>query len=184
MSKTKKQIQAAIKACAQTSKKFTAQVQEVLIDIVEHATEHRDVSMATELINTLGGSARKSAIVAWLETYAQFRWNASKKLFQLNKDKAEGYQFDRESLNEVCWADCKPESVQSTLDGETRLESVIKRLEKAIEADEEVKNVEILPFLRTALQDYRKSVLAKDSENPSNPAVHEPKGTETLRKVA
>lgn len=117
------------------AKKLDDQVHTIAVSCLYHADQHGDVTLMQELIESMGRSQRRNAVIAWASAYGKFQPNEKGK----NVDYCRANATDLESAkNESPW-DFKPEQPFKAFDMESELKKLLKRAGKA--ADDARNNV-------------------------------------------
>lgn len=117
------------------AKKLDDQIHIIAVSCLYHADKHGDVTLMQELIESMGKSQRRNAVIAWASAYGKFQPNEKGK----NVDYCRGNATDIEAAkNESPW-DFKPEQPFKAFDMEVELKKLIKRSAKA--ADDARNNV-------------------------------------------
>ena len=111
------------------SKQLDDQVHIIAVSCLYHAEQHGDVTLMQELIDSMGRSQRRSAVIAWAEAYGKFERNSKGKNVVFCRAK----QTDLEGAkNESPW-DFSPEPAFRPFDMEAELKKLLKRATKAAE---------------------------------------------------
>ena len=122
-----KNVRAQIELVKTRSKKLDDQVWTVAVSCLFHADKHGDVTLMQELINAMGRSQRRNAVIAWASAYGKFQPDAKGKnvvYCRANPTDLEG------AKNESPW-DFKPEQPFKPFDIETELKKLVKKAAKA-----------------------------------------------------
>jgi hypothetical protein len=128
-----KELNRKIDSLGKKTAKWRDDVQIVLVQCVYHAITYKNVDPCTRLVGVMTGADMK-AIIHWLENHAPVVWIKSEEKFRFNKSFVG--EYDATSLLGDAWwiRAIKPRDVSSTLDCLDAIRSLIKRLEKEIEA--------------------------------------------------
>jgi hypothetical protein len=157
----KKLIQARIGRIGKAIATLTKDVQETAVEIVFHALDHGDVTLADELISALGKVARRQSLLAWFEKNGPFVFQRMGKKFALDKERAKAMRKDdvdelRASLMALLWQDALPEpELVSTLDCSDAVDKFLKRLHKQVqEGTMEIRNRDLLDRLEQVTAEW------------------------------
>jgi hypothetical protein len=171
----KKQIAARIVKLGKTVAAVVAEIQEVSIEIVVHAVQHGDVTLADDLLTVCGKGVRRQSLSAWFELVGCMKLS-DKGTFELNKvrrnELSKLSEADlRELLASKKWEEAKPEpKIRSVLDASEELDKFFKRIDKVIaEGKTEVKNLALLKQAQRKVQELQalavlQSIRAADDE--------------------
>lgn len=163
---TSKQIGTKIKSIGRAATKLSDSIHEVACNVIGHAVDHGDVTLATSLIGALGTGVRNQALVTYLEKVGPFRYTKDKDTgahkFSLNKDKrAEMAQEHSGSawvdllMVDVKWCDYVKESVKSIYDVEALVFGILKSAQSKVDKGETVKNAALISLLSETIKSYK-----------------------------
>lgn len=117
------------------AKKLDDQVHTIAVSCLYHADKHGDVTLMQELIESMGRSQRRNAVIAWASAYGKFQPNEKGK----NVDYCRANATDLEGAKGESPWDFKPEQAFRPFDMEAELKKLMKRAAKA--ADDDRNNV-------------------------------------------
>ncbi len=117
---------ALIKSRAKT---LDDQIHIIAVSCLHHADKHGDVTLMQELIDAMGRSQRRNAVIAWACAYGKFDANSKGKNVVYSRVK----QTDLEGAKGESPWDFKPEPAFKTFDVEAELKKLLKRATKAAE---------------------------------------------------
>lgn len=172
--KTAAQIKAQIAKIVKRDETLADDIQDLLVDMTEHAFATSDVSSFGLLIKSVK-SADKSALMAWASEYAPVRFSTGGAV-SLNKGKFNAVDFKRDEFVGMCrkwyqfaksWDDCV-----RNLDALAKVRGLVESLQDAIDNpivadDEKVKpdgtartierkviNADLLSYIESAIAKY------------------------------
>lgn len=122
-----KNVRNQISLVKSRAKKLDDQVHFVAVSCLWHADKHGDITLMQELIESMGKSQRRNAVIAWAIAYGKFEADEKGK----NLVYARGKATDLEGAkNESPW-DFKPEQPFKPFDIELEFKKLLKRAESA-----------------------------------------------------
>ena len=141
---TIKEINRAIGSIRKTTKKFNATIQQLTLDIFDHALEHGDYTAFNRLYDAMSDGTRRKGWMVYVVDHSSLNFDSDKSTFKLPKKSALKVDFD--AMNKITWHSYTTEAVKIVdldkmlVDMEVK---AMRRYEKAIEnGDEIVGNVE------------------------------------------
>ena len=150
--KTVKEMKYAISLIQGNSERLVKMVGKTGVDVVKHAEEHGDITLASLLVNKVAGSVRKQALIVWISDHSPLNWNAKEKRFTMpkNKDKRRAYLIAE--MEAVCWTEYTKEPEVKPLDIQKRIEAIVKAFDKAKEDGRDTVNDTNIQAIRSLVK--------------------------------
>lgn len=149
----KADLLAYIGAIARNGVQLDRMIQIAAVHAIGHAIQFGDIVYANRLYGAMPKGGRLQAMVKYFEKYGPFVYVASAKQFAHYK--RDSLKFDGAALMKAPWYEIETEKVVSTLDVQKMVDSLIKRLETAIEKDgRTVQNAAMLDDIKAVSLDY------------------------------
>tara|TARA_R110002020_G_scaffold117730_1_gene269127 strand:+ start:1173 stop:1652 length:480 start_codon:yes stop_codon:yes gene_type:complete len=141
---TIKEINRTIGNIRKTTKKFNATIQQLTLDIFDHALEHGDYTAFNRLYDAMSDGTRREGWMVYVVDHSSLNFDKDKSTFKLPKKSA--LRVDYDAMNKITWHAYTTEAVKIVdldkmlVDMEVK---AMRRYEKAMEnGDEIVGNVE------------------------------------------
>lgn len=128
---TKKAIVAAIADVATTGKKLDEMIHVAAASIVAHIAEHREVSLANQLIEAMPKGSRVNAVIAYFDKVSQATYDSVSKTFTFDRNKS----ADQELAVSKSWTEYKPEAPYGGMDLRAVMLKMIVAADKALASD-------------------------------------------------
>jgi len=150
--KTVKEMKYAISLIQGNSERLVKMVGKTGVDVVKHAEEHGDITVASLLVNKVAGSVRKQALIVWISDHSPLNWNDKEKRFTMpkNKDKRRAYLIAE--MEAVCWTEYTKEPEVKPLDIQKRIEAIVKAFDKAKEDGRDTVNDTNIQAIRSLVK--------------------------------
>jgi len=150
--KTVKEMKYAISLIQGNSERLVKMVGKTGVDVVKHAEEHGDITLASLLVNKVAGSVRKQALIVWISDHSPLNWNDKEKRFTMpkNKDKRRAYLIAE--MEAVCWTEYTKEPEVKPLDIQKRIEAIVKAFDKAKDDGRETVNDTNIQAIRSLVK--------------------------------
>jgi|15BtaG_2_1085339.scaffolds.fasta_scaffold20435_3 hypothetical protein len=150
--KTVKEMKYAISLIQGNSERLVKMVGKTGVDVVKHAEEHGDITLASLLVNKVAGSVRKQALIVWISDHSPLNWNDKEKRFTMpkNKDKRRAYLIAE--MEAVCWTEYTKEPEVKPLDIQKRIEAIVKAFDKAKEDGRDTVNDTNIQAIRSLVK--------------------------------
>lgn len=162
--KSQKQVRAMFKTALKHNDKARDYIHSILVQIIGHAVNHGDVTLATEFIHADIRGTDRQAIIDYLADLGCFTWVKTEAQFKCNKEKRKNMVFDMDYLNsEDCprWYSYAKDvkKLNTAFDLETRVLSLLKSLSEVKQKGErEVRNDGLKSYIETAIARYHDDV--------------------------
>lgn len=131
-------IQKAITSIAGRSAKLDRDIHIAAVSVIKHTAQHNDPDTTNKLVDALGKSARKQALVAWLLNYGAMSQDEAGKLVY-NVKRREAVLSDENiaaAEAEPFW-EFAPEKAYVQFDLQKALAALMKKAEAALTKDEQ-----------------------------------------------
>lgn len=131
-----KEINKKIKSVVKSLTTNQETLQTLLIDLSDHANEHKNLTPFTTLVVDLPNGVNKEKVIGFIETNTCLNWNNKEQRF--NKPRKDNSEYNITEQSDK-WYDfkiekeVKPLDLNKELDFAKFIETAIKRKEKAIE---------------------------------------------------
>lgn len=125
-------IQKELGLIKSASAKLDQRIQVAGLSILAHINEHHNITLFTELLESMGKGHRKAAMIEWAMKFGQISQN----LIDGKLDKETPYKWDKlkttdmVGAEEMPWFDCKPEKLDEVVDFQKMLMALIKKATK------------------------------------------------------
>lgn len=127
-----KALLAAVESVCADSKSLQERIHEAAVEIMLHAYNHEDFSMANTLVNGLGTGVRASALVDWFTAAGLKVSEKDKRFTGMNKDKiADKFQKSKATP----WYELKVKNPFMGFDFDAELARLLKKADKAMKED-------------------------------------------------
>jgi len=123
------EVSKQIESIARRAKKLDHDIHVVAVSCLHHANKHGDVTLMQKLIESLGKSQRRNAVIAWACAYGKFEVNETGKNVVYLKTNATDLEG---ASNESPW-DYMPEPKFQPFDLGAELAKLVKKAQKASE---------------------------------------------------
>ncbi len=124
-----KNVRDQISLVKSRSKKLDDQIHTIAVSCLWHADKHGDVTLMQELIESMGKSQRRNAVIGWANAFGKFQPNEKGK----NVDYCKTNTTDIEGAIETSPWDFTPEQAFKPFDMQAELKKLLKRATKASE---------------------------------------------------
>lgn len=157
-----------IASVARSGAEFTQAVQDAALQVIAHAVQHGDVTLADRLLASVRPH-QKACLVAFLEANGPFRYQKQTKVFEKNKSWAG--KFDPETTPH--WEKAKaPPAIVSMYDVDEAFDQFLKTARGRIAKAQSTKNIPLLEALENAqavynasrMQDDARRIIAKEKD--------------------
>lgn len=129
---TAKKLLSVVEGVCADSKTLQDRIHDAAVEIMLHAFNHDDFSMANTLVNGLGTGVRASALVDWFTAAGLKISEKDKRFTGMNKDKIAD-KFQKSKANP--WYNLKVKNPFMGFDFDAELARLLKKAEKAMKED-------------------------------------------------
>ncbi len=126
---TSAEVTKAIASIGNRAKKLDKDIHACAVSCLYHADQHNDVTLMQNLINAMGKSQRRNALICWANAFGKFQPNEKGK----NVDYCKTNTTDIEGAIETSPWDFIPEQPFTPFDMQAELKKLLKRATKASE---------------------------------------------------
>lgn len=143
--------------------KLTRMIQDAAVQAIGYSIEHGDITIGQRLVEACPKSVRRNSLVAYLEKFGAFQWDAKNKRLKHRKTELEFTDDYEEYLMGTPWDEAKPEpEITSVYDAAAEFERFMKRMEKLRkDANVTLHNKALLDALSATEEEYHKKQVAK-----------------------
>lgn len=129
---TAAKLKAAVTAICDDSKTLQQRIHEAAVEIMLHAYNHEDFSMANTLVNGLGTGIRAKALVDWFSAAGLKVSEKDKSFTGMNKDKIKD-KFQASKAKP--WYDLQVKNPFEGFDLDAEIKRLLKKADRAIKED-------------------------------------------------
>lgn len=153
-----------IVAIGKVGNKLNARIQSAALNAVYYSVVHGDIRFGNQLLLAMNKGLRKNSLVAFLEKYGKFQWSKENKSFVFRNNNALTIE-SIEAIDERWFETIKAPEPVSMYDFETDVTKFIKRMEKAVLEKATIKHVELMDYIKSAIDQYHDDQLcAEDAQ--------------------
>ncbi len=150
-----------ITSIGKTGNRLNVRIQHAALNAVFYSIQHGDIGFGQRLVMALNNGQRKNSLVAFLEKYGKFQWSKEQKslIFRKRDD------LTIESINEIdekWWDTIKAPEPKSMYDFEDDVSKFIKRMEKAVVEKATIKHIEVMDYIKAAIDQYHADQIKHD----------------------
>jgi hypothetical protein len=111
--------------------KLTRMIQDAAVNAIGYSLVHGDITIGQRLFEACPKGVRRNSLVAYLEKFGAFQWDAKSKSLRHRKTEIEFTEQYEQDLMNTAWDDAKPEpEIVSVYDVQKEFDKFIKRMEK------------------------------------------------------
>lgn len=111
--------------------KLTKMIQDAAVQAIGYSLVHGDITIGQRLFEACPKGVRRNSLVAFLEKFGAFQWDAKNKRLAHRKNSTEFTEAYEQDLMATPWDDAKPEpEIVSVFDVTKEFDKFIKRMEK------------------------------------------------------
>ena len=150
-----------ITSIAKTGNRLNVRIQHAALNAIFYSIQHGDIGFGQRLVLALNNGQRKNTLVAFLEKYGKFQWSKEQK--SLIFKKRDDLQVESIDAIEERWFDTiKAPEPKSMYDFEEDVTKFIKRMEKAVVDHATIKHIEVMDYIKAAIDQYHQDQIVHD----------------------
>jgi hypothetical protein len=174
--------------------RLVAAIQVAAVQVIGHAVKHGDITLAQSLCENVP-KHHKAVLVAFLEKFGPFKFDADKKALVFYRDNSElklasinvpGGELTQEYVDKLPkWESAKkPQEVKSMYDVEAEASRFLERMRKQTSSGVEVKHRKLLDVLMVAYNRYVAALSIDETNISPEMDAGTPEGQAELTKLA
>ena len=150
-----------ITSIGKTGNRLNTRIQHAALNAIFYTITQGDIGYGQRLVMALNNGQRKNSLVAFLEKYGKFQWSKEQKslIFRKRDD------LTIESIDEIdekWWDTIKAPEPKSMYDFEDDVSKFIKRMEKAVVEHATIKHIEVMDYVKAAIDKYHADQIEHD----------------------
>lgn len=131
-------LQKNITSIAKRAAKLDQEIHLVAVSCIKHSAQHNDPEMTTKLVEALGKTMRKQALIAWVLNYGAFKQDeAGKLVYDVKRRDAVLADENIAAAEQEPFWDFMPEKPYVQFDLDKALAALLNKATKAMEAQEQ-----------------------------------------------
>lgn len=130
------ELNAAIKSIAGRAAKLDADIHRAAVSVIMHSAKHNDPDVAKRLVDAMGKTMRKQALIAWIVNYGAFTLSEANELVYVKerRDQVMAQANIDAAIAEPFWS-FAPEKPYVQFDLAKALQALMAKAEKALTAE-------------------------------------------------
>jgi len=150
-----------ISAIGKIGNKLNARIQAAALNAIFYSITEGYIQYGQNLVLALNNGQRKNSLVAFLEKHGQFQWSKeTKNLVYRKNDKLSVETI--EAIDERWFEAIKAPEPKSMYDFEEDVSKFIKRMEKAVTEKATIAHIEVMDYIKAAIDQYHKDQTIAD----------------------